>query len=165
MGAIALSYPSYCYWWLIMKKRSWKLYCSVALTLTLGRGGGVRKCNSANKWLHTGSYIFFIRTSTVISKYVSWSQSKTGWSLFSFNSKAGWNSWINWTFWTSPKIWRSRQRIKLWRLVKFDLFTYLFFLFLLPLCIVFQWCVPKSSWLLFVCLSHLCVFFSKDLRS
>ena len=25
-GAIALSYRPYCYWWLIMKKRGWKLY-------------------------------------------------------------------------------------------------------------------------------------------
>ena len=27
-GAIALSYPPFCYWWLIMKKGSWNLYRS-----------------------------------------------------------------------------------------------------------------------------------------
>ena len=44
MGAtIALSYPLYCYWWLIMKKRSWMLYRSP----NPNPGGGVRKCNSA----------------------------------------------------------------------------------------------------------------------
>ena len=44
MGAIALSYPPYCYWWLIMKKRGWKLYPSPN-----PNPGGVRKCNSAGK--------------------------------------------------------------------------------------------------------------------
>ena len=34
--------PPYCYWWLIMKKRSWKLYRSPNPKPT-----GVRKCNSA----------------------------------------------------------------------------------------------------------------------
>ena len=33
-----------CYWWLIMKKRGWKLYCSPNPNRR-----GVRKCNSA-KW-------------------------------------------------------------------------------------------------------------------
>ena len=41
-GAIALSYPPYCYWWLIMKKRGWKLYRSPN-----PNPRGVRKCNSA----------------------------------------------------------------------------------------------------------------------
>ena len=44
-GAIALSYPPhYCYWWLIMKKRGWKLYRSPN-----PNHRGVRKCNSAEK--------------------------------------------------------------------------------------------------------------------
>ena len=43
-GAIALSYPPppYCYWWLIMKKRGWKLHRSPN-----SNPRGVRKCNSA----------------------------------------------------------------------------------------------------------------------
>ena len=42
-GAIALSYPPpYCYWWLIIKKCSWKLYRSPN-----PNPRGVRKCNSA----------------------------------------------------------------------------------------------------------------------
>ena len=47
LGAIALSYPPYCYWWLIMKKRGWKLYRSPN-----PNPRGVRKCNSAkySRW-------------------------------------------------------------------------------------------------------------------
>ena len=43
LGAIALSYPPYCYWWLIIKKRGWKLYRSPN-----PNPRGVRKCNSAD---------------------------------------------------------------------------------------------------------------------
>ena len=60
----------------------------------------------------------------VISKYISGSQSKAGWSLDSI-AKWSWQKfWINWTFWTSHKIWRSRQQIELWRWVKFDWFNF-----------------------------------------
>ena len=48
IGAIALSYPPYCYWWLIMKKRSWKLCRSPN-----PNPRGVRKCNSTQRyWCH-----------------------------------------------------------------------------------------------------------------
>ena len=43
IDAIALSYPLYCYWWLIMKKRGWKVYRSPNPNPMMG----VQKCNSA----------------------------------------------------------------------------------------------------------------------
>ena len=43
IGAIALSYPSFCYWWLITKKRGWKLCRSPN-----PNPRGIRKCNSAD---------------------------------------------------------------------------------------------------------------------
>ena len=51
-GTIALSYPPFCYWWLIMKKCGWKLYCSPNPNFR-----GVRKCNSAeNFWYSSFSF-------------------------------------------------------------------------------------------------------------
>ena len=53
-----LSYPPYCYWWLVMKKRGWKLYRSPN-----PNPRGVRKCNSALSSSISAS--FYIKISVI----------------------------------------------------------------------------------------------------
>ena len=72
IGAIALSYPPppYCYWWLIMKKRGWKLYRSPN-----PNPRGVRKCNSAPLFIRNYANIIHLQWDvTVLVKFIfiSW---------------------------------------------------------------------------------------------
>ena len=109
----------------------------------------------------TVSFILFIQTSTVISKYVSRSQSKTGRPLASI-TKWNWQKFLDWL--NILSITQNFQKQKTNRTVKMNqvLFAYLFFLFFFPLCIVFQWCAKKTLTIinLFTC-HHLRASFIK----
>ena len=98
----------------------------------------------------TVSFILFIQTSTVISKYVSRSQSKTGRSLASMR-KWNWQKFLDWLNFLS--ITQNFQKQKANRTVKMNqvLFTYLFFLFFSPFAQFFSG-VPTRLWLLLICL-------------
>ena len=98
----------------------------------------------------TVSFILFIQTSTVISKYVSRSQSKTGRSLASM-TKWNWQKFLDWLNFLS--ITQNFQKQKANRTVKMNqvLFTYLFFLFFSPFAQFFSG-VPTRLWLLLICL-------------
>ena len=65
-GAIALPYPLYCYWWLIMNKRGWMLYRSPN-----PKPRGVRNCNSA-VWTIGRSSNSWIRLHPELASIIIW---------------------------------------------------------------------------------------------